>query len=252
MNRTRFALCALAGSVAVATAATGSILALDSDPAAAAAAAAMDVRPATVSVRGTGVATADPDVLRVTFAVTRTAKDVSAAIDGSNARVRKVKAALRSSGVAAKDIRTEEFDVGSNYSPRNPGYRATQTLSVTLRNLAKAGRVIADAAAAGGNATRIYGVSYAVEDRAALVKAARDAAFADARAKAQRYAELAGKQLGPVRTVSEGGPSYSGGRYQFDGVAAKAAAPAAARSSVPLSAGSERVSVTDKVVWELN
>lgn len=249
MNRKSIAISTAAIAAVVALTATGTALVSPSEAADVLPAAAV---PGTVSVRGVGVATGAPDILRVSFGVNRQGPDVSTAIERSNSRVRLVRDALRKHDVAAKDIRTSSFDVGRNYSKRNPGYRANQTLSVTLRDLKKAGRVIADAVTAGGNSVNLYGVDFAIEDRDGLLKLARDAAYADALAKAQRYAELAGKTLGAVRVIDEGGPSYSYERYGYaDGVAAaKAAAPAG--SSVPLSAGSEKVSVTDKVVWELN
>lgn len=250
MNRNRIALSTVAVGAVVAVTATGAVLVA---PSQAADVLPVSAVPGTVSVRGVGVATGAPDVLRVSFGITRQGPDVSTAIERSNERVRVVRAALRSHDVADKDIQTTSFDVGRNYSKKNPGYRASQTMSVTLRDLKKAGRIIADAVTAGGNSVGLYGVNFAIEDRDGLLKAARDAAYADALAKAQRYAELAGRTLGAVRTINEGGPAYSYERYGWtNGLATAKAAKAAAGSSVPLSAGSEKVSVTDKVVWELN
>lgn len=242
----------VAASVAfvLAGGAAGAVLTAGSEPVGAAdvlpgAAAA----PGSVTVSGQGVSVGAPDVLRVTFGITNRADDVSVALDRANASVRQVRAALRGHDVADRDIRTEGFDVGSTYSKSNPGYRATQSLSVTLRDLGEAGRIIADAAAAGGNSTRIYGVSYDIEDRAALLDSARDAAFADAKDKAERYAALTGRPLGVARSVSENvGRSY--GKYAYAAGAAAADAGGGG-SAVPLSAGSQQVSVTSKVVWTL-
>lgn len=235
----------LAGGVAAVAVTAGStpVGAADVLPGAAAA-------PGSVTVSGQGISVGAPDVLRVTFGITNRADDVSVALDRANASVRKVRAALRTSDVADRDIRTEGFDVGSTYSKSNPGYRATQSLSVTLRDLGEAGRIIADAAAAGGNATRIFGVSYDIEDRAALLDSARDAAFADAKAKAERYAALTGRPLGVARSVSENVGRF-GGRFSEYAADAAAAPASAGSSAVPLSAGSQQVTVTSKVVWTL-
>lgn len=202
-----------------------------------------------ITVSGRGVAAGAPDVLRVSLAVTHRADDVSTALTRSNASLRDVRAVLRKHAVDEKDIRTDGVEVGSTYSRTNPGYRATQSLGITLRDLDTAGRVIADAAAAGGNAVRIDRVSYDIEDRAALLDAARDAAYAEAKAKAERYAALTGRPLGVARSVSEN-VDNDYGRYGY----AKSGAVAgtvAADSAVPLSAGSQQVSVTNKVVWTL-
>lgn len=204
----------------------------------------------TVTVTGRGVSAAAPDVLRVTFAFTNRADDVSTALNRANASVRLVQASLRTHAVAPKDIRTDGLEVGSTYSRTNPGFRATQTLVVTLRDLKAAGRVIADAARAGGNATRINQVSYDIEDRARLLDAARDAAFAEAKAKAERYAALTGRPLGVAKSVSEN-VDEDYGRYAYSAKAAAATAGGAADSAVPLAEGSQQVSVSSKVVWTL-
>lgn len=214
------------------------------------AAAGSDADAGTVTVSGRGVAAGAPDVLRVTFALTNRADDVSTALDRASASVRAVQGALDKRKVAARDIRTEGLEVGSTYSKSNPGFRATQTLVVTLRDLKAAGRVIAEAVAAGGNATRINDVSYDIEDRASLLDAARDAAFAEAKAKAERYAALTGRQLGAAKSVNES-VDENYGRYAY-ATAGKAAGTADAASAVPLAQGSEQVSVTNKVVWTLN
>jgi uncharacterized protein YggE len=236
--------------VGVAATAAAVVLAAGSGPVAAAGTSGPE--PASVTITGTGQAVGAPDVLRVTLAVSTRGDDVSTAMERTNDRVRRIRAALKADQVADRDVQTVEFNVGSAYSKKNPGYRAAQTLSVTLRDLPKAGRAISHAAAAGGNATRIYGVSYDIEDRARLQKEARDLAFADAKAKAARYAELAGRPLGAVRTVSEGGAGGYEDRYECGGCLAAAAAPAAdATSAVPLAAGSRRETTTATVVWEL-
>jgi uncharacterized protein YggE len=56
---------------------------------------------------------------------------------------------------------------------------------------------------AGGDDTVVQGVSFALEDNAALLEQARDDAYADARAKAERYAHLSGRSLGAVQLVAE-------------------------------------------------
>lgn len=56
---------------------------------------------------------------------------------------------------------------------------------------------------AGGDATRINGVSYSIEDDSALVRDARERAFHDARDRAEQYAQLSGLRLGQVIAISE-------------------------------------------------
>lgn len=125
------------------------------------------------------------------------------------------------------------------------GYDVFQSLTVKLRNLDEAGDAISDAADAGGNATRINGVSFDIEDNSKLLVQARDAAFADAKAKAEQYARLAGRSLGRATQISEG--SVGGGPIMYAGGRAEAAMD----SSVPIQPGTQQISISSTVVWEL-
>jgi uncharacterized protein YggE len=126
------------------------------------------------------------------------------------------------------------------------GYDVYQSLTVKLRKLDQAGDAISDAAEAGGNATRINGVSFDIEDHSALLEQARDKAFADAKAKAEQYARLAGRSLGRVTQINEG--NVGGGPITY----AAGRAEAAMDSSVPIQPGTQQISVSNTVVWELN
>ncbi len=253
MNRRQVVLLSVGLGLALTAVSTTAALTLGSSPA-----QALEVTgpPATVGVTGNGYLVGNPDVLQVRIGTTRTAKDVSAAIEGSNARMRKVQAVLRSGGVEPRDIRTTSFDVRSSYSKKYRGYYVSSLqLTVTIRDLKRAGGLISAAAAAGGNATRVYGISYQIEDQAALLREARDAAFADARAQAEQYAKLAGRTLGRVRTIGNSSiETYNDSEYltQVSAKSAKASSAAAPASDVPLSAGSQGVSASQDVVWELN
>jgi uncharacterized protein YggE len=171
------------------------------------AAVAADVPTTTngVVVDGVGKVTGTPDVLRVTLGVSVRRADVSSAMAAASSRQNKVRAALRHRGVAARDLQTSDVSVypETDNRGRPNGYRVTETLTAKLRDLGTAGRAITDAVDAGGNDTVLQGVSFALEDNAALLQQARDDAYADARAKAERYARLSGRSLGEVQLVAE-------------------------------------------------
>jgi uncharacterized protein YggE len=130
-------------------------------------------------------------------------------------------------------------------------YWASQEMSVVLRDLTSGGKAIGAAIEAGGNAVSVGGVTLGIGAPAALTDEARGAAFADAKAKAEQYARLIGRPLGRLVLVQEGEElreryvNLSGGLH-----AAKASA-GAADAAVPIAAGTERVQVSNKVVWEL-
>jgi hypothetical protein len=91
----------------------------------------------------------------------------------------------------------------------------------------------------------VDGVSLNLNGTSSLLAAARAKAAADARTKAAQYARALGMSLGPVVSVSEQHPAP---------VLPAFAAPSAGRatpSPVPVSPGSQQVSVTVTAVFAL-
>ncbi len=167
-------------------------------------------KPRTVTVVGSGKVTGTPDTLRADIGVEATAADVSSALNESSAQVTKVTDAVVAAGVDRKDIQTQQVSLTPRYSTAAPGgtseitgYQATNTIRVTIRDLAKASDILAAAATAGGDNTRISNVAFAIDDDSELMTQAREAAFDDARSRAEQYASLAGDSLGKVQTITE-------------------------------------------------
>ena len=200
-----------------------------------------------VVVDGTGKTSGTPDVLRVTLGVSVHRGDVSSAMNSASSRQSKVRAALKKHGVADKDLQTSDVSVYPDYDNRGRpnGYRVTETLTAKLRDMKTAGRAISDAVAAGGNEAVVQGVTFSLEDNAKLLEQARDAAFADAKAKAERYAELSGRALGEVQLVAETSNPVLAQPMPLAYDSAKASA------AVPIDAGTSDVSVTVTVRWAL-
>jgi uncharacterized protein YggE len=202
-----------------------------------------------VAVDGTGKVSGIPDVLRLDMGVQHNGNDVNQALNAANSDVAKIKKALDKYKIDPKDIQTSQLTINPHYENNGKvnGYEVFEGLTVKLRDLAKAGQAISDAAAAGGDATRINGVTFDIEDNAKLVQAARDAAFADAKSKAEQYAKLAGRRLGNVTQITEN-TSTEGEPMPY---AAGAAMADSSAKSVPVDAGSQQVSVNSSVTWEL-
>ncbi|MCZ2805575.1 SIMPL domain-containing protein [Modestobacter sp. VKM Ac-2983] len=201
---------------------------------------------AAVQVEGVGTATGAPDVLRVTVGVEATAETVQEALDQADAAVLRIFDALRAQEVPERDVQTVNLSIDQAYAEdgREPtGYTARQDLAVTLRDVQEAGETIGALVDAGGDAARLRGVSYALEDDAGLEAEARAEALAVARQKAEQYAELAGRELGEVVEIRE--QVSSPGPMPFAG------ADAAAAEAVPLAPGSSTVAVTAQVRWSL-
>lgn len=202
-----------------------------------------------VVVSGLGKVSGTPDVLRIQLGVQVRRADVSTALRDANTVTNRVRAAVRADGVDPKDMQTADVSIYRSYTGKGVpnGYTVSQTLTVKLRDLARAGKAIGDAVTAGGNAARLQGVSFALEDNAALLEQARDAAYGEAKRKAERYAQLSGRALGPVELVSEEVPQGDQS-MPYARTAALASSPS---SDVPLDAGQSQVSVSVTVRWSL-
>ena len=201
-----------------------------------------------VVVDGLGKTTGTPDVLRVILGLSLKRADVSTAMSAANAGQARLRNALTKAGVAAKDVQTSEVRVHRSYDNKGAsnGYQVTETLMAKLRDLKKAGQAISSAVAAGGPEATVQGVSFSLENNDALLGQARDLAYADAKQKAQRYANLSGRQLGEVQRVTESSSTPFESARGFS-----AATGGAALSDVPIDPGTAEVSVSVTVRWAL-
>ena len=123
------------------------------------------------------------------------------------ARVAPVVDALVAAGVAEEDISVVVSPVFSGvYGPGGPG-SARIDVSVEGADLERVNELI-DAASVGAAQERLsvsqVGARYEVDDCDALERAAREAAIADARERANLQAELLGVELGDVVASSDG------------------------------------------------
>lgn len=207
-----------------------------------------------VTVEGLGRVTGTPDVLRATLGVSVTRDTVQEALDTANAAAEAVVAALRDAGVAEDDIQTRQFSVNPQYDypptgdPVLRGYIVDNLVEAQLRDVDAIGQTLSAAVDAGGDDARVQQIAFHLEDNDALLGQARDQAFADARAKAEQYAGLAGRDLGALQSVSETLSAQPQPQPfdTVDGDAARAAAP------VPIAPGSQEVSVSVTAVWSLD
>lgn len=202
-----------------------------------------------VEVVGTGRASATPDVVRLLLRLTVDAPDVAAALRAVGAQVTGIGATAREHGVAATDIASS----GAGVHPRHDrdgqhvvGYQAFHQLAVLVRDPARVGDLVDRVAELAGNALSVDAISLELADTAELAVAAREAAFADARAKAGQYAELAGARLGDVLTVSE---SATGPSHRPMGKGRSMAFEAA--SALPVEAGEHTLTASVVVAFAL-
>jgi uncharacterized protein len=200
---------------------------------------------ARISVTGTGNVTGTPNQLVLAMGVQVNGSSVGSALAAANDAVRRVTAALRAGGVAAADIQTSGLSIWPNYPSNSQtpnGYSVSESLSATLNRLAAAGTQIDAAVHAGGDATTVSGISLNLTDTSALLAQARARAVADATAKAAQYARALGEPLGPVVSITDQASTQPFPVYA-------AASSAGAKASVPISPGTQQLSVSITVVF---
>lgn len=237
----------LAGVVAGAAVTAGTALNAQTPPLPVPREAAM---PQTVSVTGVGRVTLTPDRAVFTAGVQTVAPTLSAATQENGARMAAIIAALKSAGAADKDLRTTGFSIYPQQAhqegrpPRIVGYQVSNAVTVTKDDPAAVGRLLEAAVNAGANT--VSGVTFTVSDLTRGRDTGLQAAFADAKAKADVLARAAGRSIGRALAITEGGATPP-----MPVPMMRVREQAMALSAVPVESGTEELSFTVSVVFEL-
>ncbi len=220
------------------------------EPAAAATPVPGGVAARTVSVSGEGTITVKPDLAHVVFGVVTTDADLSRAQSENATRMGAILDRLKALGIEEKDLQT----VGYNISPQHgrdggqvTGYVVSNGVRATVRDLGRLGATIDAASAAGAN--RVGGISFDLANKDDALRRAREAAVADARAKAEQYARLVSAQLGAPVTITEN--SNSGAAPQYQAPRAAAAAPGQPAPTTPIETGEGTVRLAVQITYEI-
>jgi len=207
-----------------------------------------------VWVTGEGKVTVTPDIANLRLGISAQAASVAEAQSQATEAMNRVMAALTNSGVAKKDIQTQYFSIQQvtrwDEIKRDEvvtGFRVTNMVTAKIREIDKTGAVIDAVAEAGGDFTRIDSISFYVDEPSTYHEEAREKALADAEAKAEQLAKLAGVTLGKPTYISESiytpSPIYPRAAYET------AAAPAAAPT--PISLGEMDISLNVQVAYAI-
>jgi len=212
----------------------------------AAPALAQIVPPAAITVSGEATVSVPPDLALVEGGVTSEAKTAREASDSNNAAMGKVLQALKGAGIEAKDLQTARLSLQPQSAPNRSGpsaivgYRASNRVTIRVRDVTKVAGVIDTLVAAGAN--DIGGINFMVSQASKLLDEAREQAVADARRKAEIYAKAAGVTLGAPLSISEEG---SAAPMAFRKMSAGMA------SAAPVAQGEETLAVTVSVSWAI-
>ena len=169
-----------------------------------AAAAQEDMR-STISVVGDGRVQTQPDVAYVSLGVDVTGASFAEAQSSASTKMQAAIDALVGLGISHDDIRTSRLSVSPVSDQRNnsviTGYRATNSVQVTLRDLDRVGSIVDAVTAAGAN--RVDSVTFAVENPEAPKNQARAQAMQNARTKADQLASLSGVRIVGIKSIEE-------------------------------------------------
>ena len=204
------------------------------------------VPPPAISVTGEATISAAPDLAQIDGGVTNEAKTAREASEANNKAMGIVLLALKNSGIAEKDFQTSQLSLQPQYPVNKTGpstvtgFRASNRVTVTVRDVAKVGSVIDTLVANGAN--EISGISFMVAQPSKLLDDARPKAIADARRKAEIYAQAAGVTLGaPLSISEESSPGQAPYRKMSAGLA----------SAAPVAPGEETLRISISVSYEI-
>lgn len=194
-----------------------------------------------ITVTGHGTASAVADEAVVTFDVGVRAQTAVDALDRLAATMTDVLATVEAGpatghATAGLSLVTEQDREG-----RVRGHRAAQQLTV-VAPMAAVGRVLADVVGAGGDAVAVRSLQQRASTHDDLMERAREAAVADARARATQHARLVGRQLGALLDLVEDEHHDPSPRPMMRAMA----------ESVPVAAGEDDVAVTVTTTWALD
>ena len=160
----------------------------------------------TIEVSATGEVMLTPDIASFSIQVSELGKTTSEAQAFANEKMAQLLSIMRENGVEEKDIKTTMLNLRPSYQWIEgkqflEGQVASQSLSVTLRNLDKLGSMIDQL----GEVSGIYlnSVMLDKEDKSIGLEQARQQAVQKALAKAELYAQGAQMQVGKPITISD-------------------------------------------------
>lgn len=169
--------------------------------------------PPFIRVTGEASVTSQPDQVQMEIGVVTQAPQADAAASQNAEKVTRVLAAIRKELGASASIKTVNYSLNPNYQypreggePTINGYMAMNTVRITTGDMAKIGRVIDVATAAGAN--NIQSLMYTLKDEGAVHAEALREASRKAQTEAAAIASSLGLKVVRILSVEEGGAHY--------------------------------------------
>src|SRR5262245_35288653 len=212
----------------------------------------------TITTNGEASAEAVPDIATISLGVD-TERPKAADATRENARaVQAVVNEIKAQGIDAKDIKTVSVTLAPVYDEeRNPngyvtkrtlrGYRASYSLNVRIKDVAKAGSLASQMLDKGAN--RVDGITYEYSKKEEKYNELRADAARDALRKAKSYADALGIKLGRVLEIGTRPHEVPVPVATAPGM--RAAAGQEPAVAIPIEPGVETLRAQVQVIWEL-
>lgn len=209
-----------------------------------------------INVSAEGKVVVSPDIANLSFSVVSQGKDPEKLQNDNNVKINNALDFIKGEGVESKDIKTADYNLSPNYryEPKTgissiDGYTLSQTILVKIRNLEKAGKILAGLAPRGIN--QIGGLNFSIEDPDKFLNEARKEAFEKALAKAEAMAEQNNMKVKGVVTFNEYGGGYPGPIYMRAEALGKGGDSAPMPLPPSIEPGSQEVTVQVNVTYEI-
>jgi len=181
-------------------------------------AAASNSLPRSITVVGLGTVSVKPDIATISVGVQSDAATVKEATTDVASKMEKILAVLKAQGIADKDVQTNNYSINFE-SPSSVGrmsvgtaqatpapepagiYHVSNMVQLKVRGTTKVSALVDALVNAGAN--NLWGINFTLEDSTKFEADARTKAVANAKARAEELAKLAGVKVGQVVEVSE-------------------------------------------------
>jgi uncharacterized protein YggE len=165
-----------------------------------------------ITVTGEGTVAVAPDAAVIRVGVSTQGKTAAEASNANAQKMTAVLGAIKDAGIAERDVQTAALSLQPQYestkpgAPRLTGFQVSNQVTVRVRDVKAMPGLLDRAIAAGAN--EMSGIEFVVSEQSKLLDEARGQAVADARRKAELYAQAAGGHVGRVVAITEeGAPS---------------------------------------------
>ena len=209
-----------------------------------------------ISVSGTVTKTVAPDKAVIQLSVETLEKNAGDS-QAKNAELSaKVRSSLKAAGIADEDIKTVSYTLNEEYQWNEftkksdiIGYRASNVIEVSVKDITKTGAVIDASVKAGIN--RISGVTFMLsrENEDKIRADALNEAAASAKDRAQKIASGFGVELGSLYSASES--YYYEPVYRNYNFAKDSAGSAPMMAETPITPGDVKVNVSVNAEFEI-